>query len=125
MKKHLLLAATFILIFTGITGCKKQNSDQLKTNMLGRWNIATIEASPAAIVLPGDYYDFKEGEDDIVEVRRNGNTQSGTYAPVVGNDLYITLAGTTYTCKITTITDAKLEFTAKAGNITEKISLKR
>jgi len=125
MKKHLLLAATFLLILTGINGCKKQSSDQLKTNLFGRWTTVSIEATPAAIVLPGDYYDFKEGEDDIVEVRRNGNTQSGTYAPVVGNDLYITLAGITYTCQITTITDTKLEFTAKAGNSTEKISLKR
>lgn len=125
MKKH-LLAAVFLFVLTGIAGCKKDSLDKAKTDLIGQWQISKIEPiSVTEPVIAGDYFDFKEGEDDIVERRLSGNLQSGTYAVTAGRGLNMTIGGKLYTCTVTTLDGNKLEFTAVEGSTTQKIFLKR
>jgi hypothetical protein len=129
MKKRLSLAAAFLFVLTGMTGCKKEGLDKFKTDIIGQWQISKVEAGSGQEVvlpvLPGDYYDFKEGEDDIVEVRRNGNLQSGTYVATTSREINMTVGGKLYTCKVTALDGNKLEFTATQGSTSEKVFLKR
>jgi hypothetical protein len=129
MKKQLSLAAAFLFVLTGIAGCKKEGLDKFKTEIIGQWQISKAEAvsgqEVVLPVLPGDYYDFKEGEDDIVEVRRNGNLQSGTYVATTSREINMTIGGKLYTCKVTALDGNKLEFTATQGGSSEKVFLKR
>lgn len=123
MKKLVFAAA--ILALT-IAGCKKDKAGKFKTDMTGRWEISKIE--PVSVlnpVIPGDYYDFKDGDDDIVEVRRNGNLQSGTYSPTIGNELNMTIGGTLYKCKVDVLESNRFEFTAVGGGVTEKVYLRK
>lgn len=126
MKKHLSLAAAFLFVLTGITGCKKESLDKFKTDIIGQWEISRVEpTSLLEPVITGDYYDFKEGEDDIVEVRRNGNLQSGTYSATTSREINMTVGGKLYICKVTVLDANRLEFTATQGSTSEKVYLKR
>lgn len=125
MKKNLSLFTLMLFLLTVVTGCKKDDSDQLKKRVVGKWEVSKVEPSPILNITSGDYYDFKAGEDDIVEVRRGGQLQSGTYTLNAGEELNISIGNKLYLCKIDVLNNNKLEFTAKEGNTTEKVFLKR
>jgi len=122
--KKIVLAATVVALF--FTGCKKDSADKFKTDLAGRWEISKIEPGTSLpLVIPGDYYDFKSGEDDIVEIRRGGNTQSGTYSPIVGNEINIAIGAKLYNCKVSVLDGNRLEFIAAGDGKTETVYLKR
>jgi hypothetical protein len=123
-KQPLLSVALLLLISLCLAGCGKEDNSTLKARILGRWDVSRIEGLPITIET-GDYYDFKEGEDDIVEIREGGNLQSGTYTAQVGNDFTMTLGGKLYKCKVSVLETSKLEFTATEGGATKKVFLKR
>lgn len=125
MKKHLSLAAVLLFVLTGISGCKKDSLSRFKTDIIGRWEVSKIEPIPELTITSGDYYDFKEGEDDIVEIRRGGQLQSGTYSATASQEINMTVAGKLYTCKVTALDGNRLEFTAAQGSSTEKVYLRR
>ncbi|HKG04935.1 MAG TPA: hypothetical protein VKB19_00670 [Pedobacter sp.] len=126
MNKHLLFAASLLIFLAGFTACKKATINELKVQIAGKWNITNIQPSPALPpVLPGDYYDFEDGEDDGVEIKRSGQTQKGHYTIVVNKGINIVVGGKTYFCQVTTVNEDVLEFTSTEGNETETVYLKR
>lgn len=118
MKKQLFLAATFLFLITGIIGCKKedQNSKPLKEKMVGRWSISkmetTIEGSnPITIVgTASDYIDFKEGEDDIVEINVGERHEFGTYSVFTGGEFNISIDNKLYLGTDAKFDGVKFEF---------------
>lgn len=132
MKKQLFFALA--LFFTiGISSCKKETeaNKPLREKALGRWELVKTETTLAGTVpvvvnyTSADYYDFKAGEEDILERKMNGNTQYGNYVFVVGDQFNITIDGKLYSCSPTALDASKFEFTAKEGNTTTKVFLKR
>lgn len=132
MKKQLFLV--FALLFTiAMVGCKKQSeaTKPLRTKAIGRWEVVKIEttlggAAPTTVTYTSsDYYDFKDGEDDILERKLGAAVQSGNYVFLSGNNFNITIDGKTYNCTATTISESRFEFTAKEGTNILKVYLKR
>ncbi|WP_256007105.1 hypothetical protein [Pedobacter deserti] len=125
MKKQSILTIALLLIVNLVlTSCGKEDTTSIKPRMTGRWDVSRIEGVPLNIST-GDYYDFKEGEDDIVEIREGGNLQSGTYAVQVGNDFTMQIGGKLYTCTVIVLETGRLEFSASDGSVTKKVFLKR
>ncbi|MES2456391.1 MAG: hypothetical protein V4594_12655 [Bacteroidota bacterium] len=125
MKKILFRSSLFLLMLTTAAACKKDETSKLNYKVIGKWEIVKIDATPAVSVIAGDYYDFKESKDDVIQVKRNGQTQIGTYVVTTSNDLFITIEDKLSTGKITLIEANKLEFTLTQGSTTEKVYLKK
>ena len=132
MKKQLFF--TLVLIFTiGFISCKKETAENrpLKEKALGRWELVKTESTVAGAIpvivnhKDGDYYDFKSGEDDVLERKIGDNTQYGNYVFVVGDQFNITIGGKLYNCSLAAIDASKFEFIAKENNTTIKVYLKR
>lgn len=132
MKKQLFFALA--LIFTvGISSCKKETEENrpLREKALGRWELVKTESSIVGAVPvvvnhnDGDYYDFKSGEDDVVERKVDKNTQYGNYVFLAGDQFNISIDGKLYNCSPTAIDGSKFEFIAKENNTTMKVYLKR
>lgn len=132
MKK--LIFFIFALVFTiSIVGCKKQDDDTmpLRSSAIGRWELLKIEttvgsAAPVTVnYTSSDYFDFKAGDEDILERKLGTIVQSGNYVFLIGNDFNITIDGKTYNCIANTISAAQFDFTAKEGSTTLKVYLKR
>ena len=117
IKKPLLAATAFLLL---ITSCKKQDEETapLKPKIVGRWEVAKVETSvgstpPTTVNYDGsDYVDFKGGEDDIVEINLDNQSQSGTYAVTIGDAFFIQMSSKLYACTPTVVEQNKFEFTA-------------
>jgi hypothetical protein len=125
MKIKTSLFAFVLFLLAAVAGCKKDSSDQMKNRVIGKWTVSKVEPAPVLNITSGDYYDFKAGEDDIVEVRRAGSLESGTYNVTAGEELNFVLGDKLYQCTIDVLDANKFEFTAKQGNTTEKVYLKR
>lgn len=116
-----------------ISSCKKETAENkpLREKALGRWELVKTETSLAGAVpvvvnhSSGDYYDFKAGDDDVLERKVGSSTQYGNYTFLVGDQFNITIDGKLYTCDPTVVEASKFEFTAKESNNTTKIFLKR
>lgn len=121
MKKQITLVAMVLLIIAGIgTGCKKETgvARPLKKKIEGKWQIAKIETTIAGtapityIGVAGDFFEFRNDENDQVEVNVGANRTLGTYAVLATDDFNLSLSGKLLNCSVTTINDNKLEFTA-------------
>ena len=132
MKKQLIFALALILII-GVGSCKKETGENrpLKEKVLGRWELLKTETSIAGAVpvvtnySSSDYYDFKSGEDDVLERKQGSSTQYGNYVFLSSDDFNISIDGKTYSCSPTAIEESRFEFTAKEGSSSMKVFLKR
>ncbi len=132
MKKQLFIALALILTF-GFTSCKKETTANkpLREKVLGRWELVKTETTVAG-ALPivtnytsSDYYEFKSGDDDVLERKQGSNTQYGNYVFLSSNDFNLSIEGKTYACMPTVVEESKFEFTAKEGSLSMKVYLKR
>ncbi|WP_316840552.1 lipocalin family protein [Pedobacter gandavensis] len=121
MKKQLTLLTMLFLVIAGITaGCKKETgaARPLKKKIEGKWQVTKIETSIGGVAsapytgLPADYFEFRNNENDQVEVEINGLRTLGTYATLANDDLNLSLSGKVFNCVVNTITDNSFEFTA-------------
>lgn len=132
MKTQLFLTLSLFFII-GISGCKKETEETkpLRTKALGRWELVKTESTIGSAVPvtvnygSSDYYDFKDGEDDILERKMAGSTQYGNYVFLVGEEFNISIDGKLYYCKPTVIEAGRFEFVASEGNTSTKVFLKR
>ena len=128
----------FLFIIAGIaTGCKKEVGENrsLKKKMLGKWQLEKLEITTAGadpVITVGtatDYVDFKDNEDDQIEMNVGTTHSLGTYATLADNTFNVSISGKLLQCVVNSITDNKLEFTGTRDKsnptVTEKYTLTR
>jgi hypothetical protein len=130
MKRQITLAVTLLLIIAGITSCKKERTDTVKKNIVGRWKVAKIETTvlgSATVTYTGvasDYFEFRNNEENEVIINLNSNSYIGKYVVVVGEHLKITYNGKTRDAQVTSSSESKLEFTANVEGATPQTTEK-
>jgi hypothetical protein len=137
MKKQLTVISLLLLLITGISACKKDAVDgkSLKTRMIGKWHVKKIETtvgSAATTIYTGvdaDYIDFRNNDNDEVEVNIAGNRLSGNYAVLINQTFNLNVSGEVTFCTVTNVNDNLLEFSGtiskSSGNTSKKYELYR
>jgi hypothetical protein len=129
MKKQITLVAMVLLIIAGIgAGCKKETGAErpLKTKIQGKWQLAkvetTIEGTPMTSYtgVAADFFEFRNDENDQVEVNIGTERTLGTYAVLVTPEINLLLSGKLLNAAVNTITDNKFEFTATVNGSSPK-----
>jgi hypothetical protein len=129
MKKQITLVAMVLLIIAGIgTGCKKETGAErsLKKKIEGKWQVAkvetTIEGAPMESYtgVAADFFEFRNDENDQVEVNIGTERTLGTYAVLVTANINLLLSGKLLNAEVNTITDNKFEFTATVNGASPK-----
>ncbi|RZK54046.1 MAG: hypothetical protein EOO87_11440 [Pedobacter sp.] len=120
MRKRLTLVAVMLLFVAGFSACKKQDeaTKPLRSKMLGKWSITKIEVKTGSepVVTTNytadDYIDFKDNEDDAVELRLGANnTVSGSFAVILNNSFYLDFSAKDLECKVASISERAFQFT--------------
>lgn len=127
MKKQVTLVAMVLLIIAG-TGCKKETgaARPLKKKIEGKWQVAREEvtiAGSAMVPYTGvaeDFFEFRNDENDQLDVSLRGKRTLGTYGVLATDDFNISLSGEVLNCTTNTITDNKFEFTATVNGANPK-----
>ena len=142
MKTKLLALTAFLLVIAFIPGCKKEDSDTFKAKMIGRWQVSkvertvyradgtTVESTTTQEYTPADYMDFKNNENDELELNLgSGNRFVGNYIVLLGNEFNISLSDRLLYCKTGTMDDNTFQFTGtvdkSSPKVTETYFLKR
>lgn len=137
MKKQFTLVALLFLIISGISACKKDEVDgkSLKTRMIGRWKVKKIETTVGSTPtttyngVDADYLDFRNNENDEVEVNLAGNRVTGNYAVLINQTFNLNVSGEVTFCTVTNVNDNLLEFSGtiskSSGNTGKKYYLYR
>lgn len=121
MKKQLTFATMLLFIMAGIaTGCKKETGADrsLKKKIEGKWQISKIETTIEGTAMttypgiPADFFEFRNDDNDQVEVSIGAQRTLGTYATLANDDLNLSLSGKILKSVVNTITDNKFEFTS-------------
>ncbi|WP_316821700.1 hypothetical protein [Pedobacter gandavensis] len=129
MRKQLTFATMLLFILTGIAaGCKKESGESrsLKKKMEGKWQVSKIETTidgTATKVYTGaaaDFFEFRNDENDQVEVGIAGDRILGTYAVFATDDFSLSLSGKILNSTTNTITDNNFEFTATVQDANPK-----
>lgn len=127
MKKQITLVAMFLIMIAGIvTGCKKETGANapLKTKIVGRWQIAKVEATVSGTSVPtytgvaGDFFEFRNDENDQMEFNYGKERALGNYVVFGLDNINLSFSGKLFNCVINTLTDNKLEFTATSNGVT-------
>ncbi|RZJ79112.1 MAG: hypothetical protein EOO47_11795 [Flavobacterium sp.] len=122
MKRKLALVAVLLLFVAGFSACKKQDeaTKPLRTKILGKWNIAKIEVKTGSdpIVTTNytadDYIDFKDNDDDAVELRLGANdTKTGSFAVIMNSTFFLDFSAKDLECEVVTISERQFQFTGK------------
>lgn len=129
MKKQTTLVAMVLLIIAGIgTGCKKETgaARPLKKKIEGKWQVAREEVTVAGTAMvpytgvAEDFFEFRNDENDQLDVSLKGKRTLGTYGVLATDDFNISLSGELLNCTTNTITDNKFEFTATVNGSNPK-----
>jgi hypothetical protein len=120
MKFKLTMLSLLCLFTISFIACKKDTTST-KAVMTGRWNINKIVVSGSATATENgtfnytasDYIDFKDTNDDKVELTLNGQTKLGTYSVYVGESFTMVFADGTYYCTVNSLSQNSFQFTAK------------
>lgn len=135
MKTKLLALTAFLLVIAFIPGCKKEDSDTLKAKMTGRWQVSKVErkvyeadgttvASTTSVpYTPADYMDFKNNENDELELNLgSGNRIVGNYIVLLGNDFNISLSDKLLYCNTEVLDDNTFQFTGTVDKSSPKVT---
>lgn len=129
MKKQITLVAMVLLIIAGIgTGCKKETGAErpLKTKIQGKWQVAKVETTIEGTQMTSytgvaaDFFEFRNDENDQVEVNIGTERTLGNYAVLVTPEINLLLSGKLLNAAVNTITDNKFEFTATVNGSSPK-----
>ncbi|MBB2151653.1 hypothetical protein [Pedobacter gandavensis] len=121
MKKQLTFATMLLFIIAGITtGCKKESGESrtLKKKIEGKWLVSKIESkveggeTKVYTGLAADFIEFRNDENDQLDVNINGKRNLGSYAVLATDGLEISIPGEQLSCNVTTVNDSTLEFSA-------------
>ena len=135
MKSNLLRISAFICLLTLFSACKKEASDAYQSNMTGRWQIERIEtrtydASGTSVVSsasipyqPTDYIDFKNNENDELEMNLGqGNRVMGNYVVLMGGVFNISLSNKLLYCNTENLTENSFTFTGTVDKSNPKVT---
>ncbi|MBE9602622.1 hypothetical protein [Pedobacter sp. MC2016-24] len=137
MKKQLTLVSLLFLIICGITACKKDSVDgkSLKSRMIGKWKVKKIETTVGSTPtttytgVDADYLDFRNNDNDELEVNLAGNRLSGNYAVLINQTFNLNISGEVTFCTVSNVNDNLLEFSGtiskSTGNTSKKYELYR
>ena len=131
MKKQVLLAGIVLLVITSFASCKKEfEKNTLRGKIAGKWAVNKIEVATAGGTTvttnytANDYIDFKDTESDDFEWSLGtDNRQIGAWTTLSdGISLYLDFSNKDLDCKVTSITDNKLQFTGTVVGSTPKVT---
>lgn len=121
MKKQLTFATMLLFVIAGIvTGCKKDSGESrsLKKKIEGKWLVSKIESKVEGgetkiyTGLATDFMEFRNDENDQLDVNINGKHNLGSYAVLATDGVKLSIPGEQLSCNVTTINDNTLEFNA-------------
>ncbi|MGN7988331.1 hypothetical protein ACTJKC_13370 [Pedobacter sp. 22226] len=135
MKKQITILSLLMLFTSILISCKKDETS-LKAQMMGRWTLNRIVTTGYTDdKLNGDvnygkttdYIDYKSNNDDQVELSLSGNRTIGTYVIIYSDQFSMDINDGLNYCKINSISQNKLQFTAKVDktNVTKVYYLTR
>ena len=135
MKLNLFKISAFLCLLTVASACKKEDSASIKPDMVGRWQIERIETrtydasgtsveSTASIPFqPTDYVDFKNNQNDEVEMNLgDGNRLVGNYVVLMGSSFNISLSNKLLYCNTENLTDNAFRFTGTVDKSNPKVT---
>ncbi|WP_316751031.1 hypothetical protein [Pedobacter gandavensis] len=138
MKKQLTFVTMLLFMIAGIaTGCKKDDADSgsLKKKIEGKWLVSKIEttigtgAATTYVGLPTDYMEFRNDENDQLDVNIGADRSLGSYAVLATDDINMSFSGKVLHSSVNSITGSTFEFTAtvegSSPKETRKYSLRR
>lgn len=129
MKKQFTFATILLFVIAGISaGCKKETGDSmpLKKKMEGKWQVTkietTIEGSETNVytAVATDFFEFRNDENDQVEVGIAGERTLGTYIVFATDDFSLSLSDKVLKSTVNQITNNSLEFTSTVEGTSPK-----
>ena len=112
MKNTNTLIVVLLTIATSFVSCKK-DTNSLKSQLVGKWNVTKIEGADASKKGNADYFTFTSNNDDQVERSLGGETRVGSYI-VIGDVFNMTFSEGSYYCTKVIIDGNKLQFESKS-----------
>ncbi|WP_432709419.1 hypothetical protein [Pedobacter sp.] len=135
MKSNLFRMSAFLCLITLFSACEKETSDEYQSDMTGRWQVERIEtrvydASGTSVVSsasipfqPTDYIDFKNNENDELEMNLGqGNRVAGNYVVLMGGTFNISLSNKLLFCNTESLTEKSFIFTGTVDNSNPKVT---
>ncbi|MET3114795.1 uncharacterized lipoprotein YehR (DUF1307 family) [Pedobacter sp. CG_S7] len=142
MKTKLLAIVALFLAVALFSACKKEDSDTFKVKISGRWKVnkiekktydangTTVASSSTTPYTDTDYIDFKNNENDELEINLgSGNRVMGNYVVLMGQSFNISLSDKLLYCNADMLNETTFQFTAtvdkSSPKVTETYYLKR
>ena len=135
MKTKLFTVAALLLTIVFISSCKKEDTDSLRSKILGRWQISKIETKSYAAngttitstrtvdYTTADYMDFKNNENDELEINLgSGNRVMGNYVVLFGQSFNISLSNKLLYCDTDNLTETTFQFTGTVDQSNPKVT---
>ena len=133
MKKQLLLAGLVLLLVTGFSACKKETSFEKKTlrgKLVGKWLVNKIDivttggSTVSTTYTSSDYLEFKDTKTDDFELSLGTTNRTiGAWSTLADDvSLYLDFSAKDLDCKVTTITETKLQFTGTVVGSNPKVT---
>ena len=133
MKQKLVLAGMMLFVIAGFSACKKQNeaTEPLRTKMLGKWRVNKIDfttysssgtpTTTTTTYAATDYVDFKDTENDDVELSLGSNNRSsGTFKVRINDSFFLDFSAKDLECTTTVIGDNEFRFTGSVVGATDR-----
>jgi hypothetical protein len=127
MRRKLILSAIMLLMIAGFSSCEKDSKEASPSRkyMLGRWQVTKVDVnsySSSGTLLQTntinytntDFIDFKDNDDDEVDVKLGTNQSNGTYVILDGGKFNISLPSKLLYCTTTSISETSFQFTGTA-----------
>jgi hypothetical protein len=134
MKTKLFTVAALLLTVVFISSCKKEDTDSLRSKIAGRWQINKIETKTYAAngtitstktvgYTTADYMDFKNNENDELEINLGaGNRVMGNYVVLFGQSFNISLSNKLLYCDTDNLTETTFQFTGTVDQANPKVT---
>lgn len=127
MKKQ-LLAVLCLALASGFVACKKEDQNSVRAKVLGKWQVNKIETTTGGTTRTAnyggsDYMDFKNNDNDDVELSLNNQKTVGRFSTGIGNQVFLDFTDNNKDLQgdIITLDDKTLTFKGEEGNANPKV----